>query len=267
MEWSNRCWTGSILAWESRVIVVWTLGRTGGTAITVILRRLSGRRQTYHEPLNADQIWGDLTREKAQGEVNTIVAALVARLTEKPIIKHCVETVPVRVTEGLVKATVLAGYCHVVLIRRNEQARIMSWLLMSATGAASRADLEALSGSEIAARLDRLTKGHFVKAAAVSSIGCQRLNRVKRLLEENRARHRVVAYEDIFLTKPEGRANPAFRGLLRFLDIDPDPELSIADNAFLEHWLVNENQNSGRLYPEIERRLGSLPRIVSSLAF
>jgi hypothetical protein len=267
MECSNRYWSASNLAWESRVIVVWTVGRTGGTATTVILRRLLGRRQTHHEPLNTDQIWGDLTREHSQAEVNTIVAALAERLTEKPIIKHCVETVPVRVTEGLVKATVLAGYCHVILIRRNEQARIMSWLLMSATGAASRADLDALSSSEVTACLDRLTKGHLVKAAAVSAIGCDRLNRVKSLLEQQGARHRVVAYEDVFLRKPEGRANPAFRGLLRFLEIDPELEPSAADKAFLDQWLIKENQNSARLYPEIERRLGPLPRIGSTLAF
>ena len=249
------------------MIIVWTLGRTGGTATTVILRRLLGRRQTYHEPLNADQIWGDLTRAHAQAEVKTIVAALAARLIEKPIIKHCVETVPIRMTEGLVKATVLAAYCHVVLIRRDEQARITSWLLMSATGAASRADLAALSSEEVAAGLDRLTKGHLVKAAAVSAIGCERLNRVKSLLEEQGAPHRVLAYEDIFLRKPEGRANPAFRGLLRFLEIDPDLAPFDADKAFLDQWLVNENQNSARLYPEIERRLGRLPRIGSRLAF
>lgn len=67
--------------------------------------------------------------------------------------------------------------------------------------------------------------------------------------------------------KPEGPANPSFGGLLRFLEIDPDLRPSLADKVFLDRWLVDENQNSARLYPEIERRLGPLPHIGSTLAF
>lgn len=246
-------------------VVIWTLARTGGTSLTAAIRELLGRPATLHEPLNPTGDWGATTTRTPDTGLASVTTEISRHLRARPIVKHCVEMVPFRITEGLAEACAVAGYRHIVLIRLDETARMMSWLLMAATGAATPDELDALSRDEVETRLARLTKAHFVLAARQSRTSIARLNRLKALLESSGTGHLVLAYEDIFRPSRKGMENPAFRDAMRFLHIEGPtaPERATA----VERWLVDTRQESNRYYPFMTRHFPEPPTFPAKLDF
>ncbi|MEM2174563.1 MAG: hypothetical protein QXI58_02935 [Candidatus Micrarchaeia archaeon] len=81
---------------EFKGLIIWTLRRTGGTNFTgKISNLLKDRfRIVQHEPFNLDRIFGFITQEFKEGNVDKTRDLLVQELSIPTLIKHCVETVP-----------------------------------------------------------------------------------------------------------------------------------------------------------------------------
>jgi hypothetical protein len=202
----------------------------------------------------------------SDADLVSIEAEISQHLKDRPIVKHCVEVVPFRITEGLAQACVMAGYHHIVLIRLDQTARMMSWLFMAA-GAASRDELDALSRHDVETRLSKLTKAHFVLGARHSRASVNRLKRLKGLLGSCGTGHLVLAYEDIFLRSRKGIENSAFRDGMRFLGFEGFVAVAPEKAAAVDRWLIDARQRSHRYYPLMTGHFSEPPIFAAELDF
>lgn len=174
----------------ARPFLILTLRRTGGTALTGFLGRLSAFGTAEHEAFNRDRAWGEVTRAFLETADETALRAAVSeRLAARPNLKHCVEVVPLAVTRALIDAAAGRGYVVFLLTRRDEAARQLSLGVARATGAwgpkgAAEIYPEIVAGRRQAMAVDLARAGKQVRADARALGGTLSL-----------LRHRGVAYD------------------------------------------------------------------------
>lgn len=111
--------------------VIWTLRRTGGTALAQHLFQASPHRATEHEPFNPTRIWGDVA---AAFDRDGDAAALEEICDARWLIKHCVEHVPEALNRALMACATARGYRHLFLIRAEPGDRLLSLHAARASG-------------------------------------------------------------------------------------------------------------------------------------
>jgi hypothetical protein len=124
----------------SRPFVLWTMQRTGGTALADALMRHSEHPSAEHEPFNwsrdrARESWPIVERWIASGDRAGLVADLQGLASNAYLIKHCFELFSASFNVALLEATAGAGYRHILLRRMDETARLVSKFIAEAHGA------------------------------------------------------------------------------------------------------------------------------------
>src|SRR5690606_8339085 len=134
-------------------------------------------------------------------------------------IKHCVETVPWAINEGLVDESVARRYNHLVLHRVDSLARLLSLHFARETGIWGRKKAAALRGEKGEDYLDALNVATLpvVDLVRHENSCLDKLASIVKQLMRRRANVFLLSYEDIYCTRPaaEGRLSAAldFLGL------------------------------------------------------
>ena len=123
----------------SRPFFIWTMQRTGGTALTDLLMEMSEHRSAEHEPFNWSrtsprQFWPVAEAWNRNHDGEALAGSLEAIFAQNYLIKHCYELFAAPFNEHLVQALAKTPYRHVHLLRRDECARLMSKFVAEAQG-------------------------------------------------------------------------------------------------------------------------------------
>lgn len=83
----------------SAPIIIWTLRRTGGTNLGASLFERAPFEAVQQEPFNDDRLYGAVTQAfRSSGDEDALRNSLRDIVAGKVLIKHCVETVPPRLS-------------------------------------------------------------------------------------------------------------------------------------------------------------------------
>ncbi len=114
--------------------VIWTLQRTGGTALTSALAISTANSEIKHEPFNSDRDFSYVTKAFKEGEISHS-ANLIDNLLDSGVsFKHCMEIHSLKFNNMLLEAFVSRpNYRHIILMRDDETHRILSLYLARQT--------------------------------------------------------------------------------------------------------------------------------------
>lgn len=100
----------------------------------MLIQSCSSFPRLQHEPLNPDRALGRLTSEFVRNSDRQVLqTALRKALVDRPNIKHCIDTVPVPVTEVLVRVCVALDYRFLLWSRKNLAERLTSLFIAQQT--------------------------------------------------------------------------------------------------------------------------------------
>lgn len=117
-----------------RPIIVWTMRRSGGTALAPALAEFF-ERHTTDEPFNRDRPFGHITRALREGaSAEDVRPDIEDAVDSVDFLKHCIDFLPIALHEELLAVTVARGWTHLVLERRNKVARALSLEMAIQTG-------------------------------------------------------------------------------------------------------------------------------------
>ncbi len=123
----------------SHPFVIWTLQRTGGTALADRLMALSEHPGAEHEPFNWSRdrprpFWPVVARWTESRDAAALARDLDGILGRGTLVKHCYELFPMAFNLALLDAAARARYRHLLLLRRDEGARLISKFIAEAQG-------------------------------------------------------------------------------------------------------------------------------------
>jgi hypothetical protein len=119
--------------------LIWTMQRTGGTALTDLLFSLSEHKKADHEPFIWDrpkprQFWPIVSAWRQTEDLEQLNNSLDAIFSEKYLIKHCYELNRLDFDIHLMNAAIRAGYKQIMLLRRDEYSRLISKYIAESEG-------------------------------------------------------------------------------------------------------------------------------------
>lgn len=223
--------------------IIWTFRRTGGSALSLLLKARSGFGAWEDEALNLDRELGHISHSGQRGgDRARLDSEMQAMLAERKCLKHCIETVPWPVTDALLRHSHAAGYGHVLLLRLNETERQLSLLLANATGAWNGHDAwdrhRALREGTL-----RLAPANLEALQEQMTHDASLLGRLQRLLYAHDVSFLPVFYEHLYSGTLAARL-AAFAPLAAHLGLPaPSPH-----DAELQHTLMEQGQNSRAIY-------------------
>lgn len=107
--------------------IIWTLRRAGGTNLGQALFSSSNYSGVEHEPFNEDRIFGHVTKAWNKSKNRADLYDSVDKiLSNKPLIKHCLEIMPEPVNIALMELSIKHGYKHLFLYREKPTDRLLS---------------------------------------------------------------------------------------------------------------------------------------------
>lgn len=246
----------------SRPFIIWTLQRTGGTALAHTLMGLSEHPAAEHEPFNWAQdkpreFWPIVEAWRASGDRGALLRQLRDVAAHGRLIKHCFELFNMSFNSALLEATANAGYRHVLLLRVDESARLVSKFIAEAQGT-----WFADYGREVYAEVEQGRRN--LAPIPVDLIQAQHRHASNSLgaLRAAFSDHRVTpiehTYEALYLGDAESRGS-AYRSLLEHLEF-PGAERQAMIAAFLD-----QSAASGQKTFEIMRRVPNIDAVVDAL--
>ena len=217
----------------SQPFIIWTLQRTGGTALATLLMDLSEHPQAEHEPFNWSrdqprQFWPVVEAWMASGDGAALGRALDEVLAARVLIKHCYDLFNMAFNVALLEATIRAGYRHILLVRRDEAARLVSKFIAETQGSWFED-----YGRQVYAELSdgRRQLGPIPVDQVVAQFRHARnsASALRRAAAERGAHLHESAYEDLYLADRDTQAR-CFAGLVESLDLPAEPSAAaIAD--------------------------------------
>ncbi len=247
----------------SHPFLIWTMQRTGGTALTDLLMTMSEHRRAEHEPFNwarrkPRQFWPIAEAWNDTGDAEALDRSLSAVLADRFLIKHCYELLSMPFNLHLLQAAARTGYRHVHLVRRDELARLMSKFIAEAQGTwfkdySSKVFAEVVDGERDLGALPsaRMVEHfhHCRNAAALINAALQRLG-----LDCT-----TVFYEDLYVGDREPRL-ARLLALLSFLGFTAEEVARHRDG--IEDTLFHAGQNTRAVAPFVP----NLDEVVAALA-
>lgn len=239
-------------------IIIWTLRRTGGTNLGTSLFERSPFPAVQQEPFNDDRIYGAVTAEfRTSADEPSLRAALRKILSGQVLIKHCVETVPPRLSRILAEEAVAAGYHHMFLFRRHALGRLLSLHFAQRSG---------IWGKEMAGGR-HIDDGIFAEPLPVDElvaheIDCRRrLNAVHDRLAALGVSPLLVAFEDIYADADAGAVAARLHALLAGLGLSAGDE---SDRGFIARVAGGEQGTRDKYarfanYDELAAAINALP--------
>lgn len=227
--------------------IIWTMQRTGGTTLAVLLSDVSDFPKLEHEPFNTDRTlhWVVQSWNETQ-DPDLLESNLRTALSARPVLKHCHELILPEINRALIKVTSALGYRHLILERRAETDRILSLELAKLTGAWGSKDAKTIyqaiaRGEKNIAPIDLAQALHHMMVCQTKR---QQLNT---LFGEIGQRPHVVFFEDIYDDAQAGRQRVG--EIMTFLKIDvfKHPRYKeLLDNA-----LLKQGQNSAQIMDQV----------------
>jgi SAM-dependent methyltransferase len=204
--------------------IIWTMQRTGGTALADLLMEISEHQPAEHEPFNwrrNPRQFAYVTRDwNDTGDEESLVEALADILSQRYLIKHCYELHGMPFNARLMEAASKANYRHIHLLRRDEFSRLISKFIAEANGTWFKD-----YATEVFARVrdrQRVIGPLPIEKVVAHYRHCQTLSRaVRNQMDEAGIVGQDIYYEDLFIGEREQRL-ARLQGLLRFLDFDPE---------------------------------------------
>ena len=222
--------------------LVLTLRRTGGTSLTSFLQRASQFPRLQHEPLNPGRALGHIANQyRKDQDAGAARAALADALQARPNIKHCIELVPLRVSQQLIELCHELGYYTLVLTRRSERRRQLSRLIAQSTGVWGPG-----SAGDV---YERILAGTFhpapinlSKLAGSVRVDIQRQGEILATLRNRQIPYEWLVFEEIYSDQVDilGFAR-ALAGRIG-IDVADDPSI-------WQRLLVNDSQSSRPIEP------------------
>ena len=225
--------------------IIWTMRRTGGTALASLLGEFIAPVEMLHEPFNLDRAFGSITKAFAATRDEAALHDQIRAALESPVcIKQCVDILPVPVHAALRRVSVELGYNAFVLDRRDEAARILSALLAEQTTAWGPKDAKKIyweieTGQRSVKPLEPEEIRHFIIG------GRERRTRLAEILDAAGTLPPAVFFEDIYAGDGRGRA--IVRALFDYLGVPRTPEDRF-ENALTDK-LEGQSQNTQRIFP------------------
>lgn len=227
--------------------IIWTMQRSGGTAVADLLGAFSEHQSIQHEPFNLERRFGQLTRAwLEQFDRADLERGVMEALQDRPVIKHCYELVPSAVNAALLNVARLLGYRHVLLERESEVDRVLSLQLARITGAwgkeeAKRAYDLILSGED---RLDAID----VSEAKKHLHHClERKDRLRKVMAHDPSAFFALSFAEVFSDSSEGSRQ--IDGVLNFLGITPKSTSTVQQKVDLMR--AHSGQNSAQILPHV----------------
>lgn len=121
--------------WEAKVckkrktspFIIWTFRRTGGTNLGSALFEKSDFNGVEHEPFNKNRLYSWIAEDwQNKQDKKLLYHSLNKILSEKPLIKHCLEIMPDELNTALAELSCKYGYKHLFLYRENAVTRLLS---------------------------------------------------------------------------------------------------------------------------------------------
>jgi hypothetical protein len=228
--------------------MIWTVQRTGGTALAELLMKMSEHQSAEHEPfnwrVNKPRQFAAIARNWVETkDVPTLQSALKSVLDQKYLIKHCFELHGTPLNVKILQAAAKTDYRHIVLLRRDELTRLVSKYIAEANGtwfkdyanevyakiASGRRQLQPLPIDEIVATYEHVHRT---------------TDRIRAVLEQLNVARREVWYEDIYVGDRETRMRH-LNALFRFLDFSP--ETIAAHAADIDDRIFASGQKTGNI--------------------
>jgi hypothetical protein len=205
----------------SHPFIIWTMQRTGGTALAQLLMDISEHEAAEHEPFNWDRQFGSVTKSwHSTKDDLTLSAALTQILAQRVLIKHTYELRDIQFNIHLMQAAVNADYRHVFLGRRDELSRLVSKFVAEANGTwfkdyATRVYEKIRSG-------ERTLNPLPVSKVTTTYRRCRDMTtEIRQSFNKFGVKFHEIYYEDIYVGEHEERII-RLNGLLQFLDLTPD---------------------------------------------
>ncbi len=241
----------------SKPFFIWTMRRTGGTSLTVLLETISEYQEIQHEPFNGDRVFGSIIQKFHKGK--EITQDLDMILNDTPLIKHCYEIFDREFNDLIINASIKQNYKHIFLIREDEVSRIMSLFLAQQTNvwghrSAQKYEL-IITGQESLFPFD------IDKLIAQYELDQKRTNEIKEMLAVKHKQYNVVSFEDIYTGSRKKRLKN-LQELFNFLEFNKNTMHEFKDE--IEKWIFNSSQNSKSIleyvpnYKEAEKALSNI---------
>ena len=254
----------------SKPFIIWTLRRTGGTALTDLLMEMSEYETIDHEPFNTDRKFNFVTYEfleqkKKGGEID-IHSSLDKAFQSTPLIKHAYDTVDPLFNELFAKYIKSKDYKHIFLTRKDEVSRVLSLFMAYQSGVwgkhGSESVYEAIRSGEKTLEpfdLEGMMR-NLLYAAALTK-------QVRSILDRESINYRDVYFEDFYIGEEDERREKLY-ALLEYLEFDGETIYQYRDMIW--HILFNRDQKSRSVlefvpnYTEAREMLESIVDDISS---
>jgi hypothetical protein len=234
----------------SRPFIIWTMQRTGGTTLTELLMLMSEHRSAEHEPFNwararPRQFWPITDAWNRTRDPVALAGSLDEVFSGGHLLKHCYELLSMGFNEHLMRAAARASYRHILLLRRDEPARLVSKFIAEAQGTWFR-DYSRKVFSEVAE--GQRTLGALpVERMVAHQLHCREATgTVTAWLAQLEEGFHTVCYEDLYSGIREART-ARLHALLAFLEFDEGDIARHADS--IEAMIFDGGQGTQSVAP------------------
>jgi len=228
----------------SKPFIIWTMRRTGGTALTDLLMEMSEYETIDHEPFQMHRKFGYIatafSESRNNNEDTDIPSLLENAFREKPLIKHCYEIADPNFNETLVDFLKNSEYKHIFLIRRDEVSRVLSLFL------AYMSDVWGKHGSE--GMYEMIRNGEKILPAfdldamrKEEEYSTRQTAHIREVLRKESIEFQDVYFEDLYSGSKESREANLY-ALLDYLEFDEERIDQYSE--MIGHILFNRDQKS-----------------------
>ena len=225
--------------------IIWTMQRSGGTALADLLAGFSDHPTIQHEPFNTERRFGAITQAWSERfDRAELERGVMDALTDRPAIKHCYELVPAAINSALITVARLLDYRNIVLIREAEVDRVLSLQLAKMTGAWGKEDAKEayqaiLSGER------RLGDINIAGAERHLRLCRERSDWLRDIIKRDPGAFFELSFDQVFLDGSNGSLT--LETVLEFLDIKPDVNDRLSER--IAQMRAQSGQNSARILP------------------